>query len=321
MAEQQTERRGPRRGASLVGPLVLIALGVIFLLNTMDILPWSIWESLWRLWPLVLVLIGLELLLGRGNPWLSGLVAIIVIAAAAFFLSVGGIFGPAWRLSGPAFGGAQAQLAVTPLSVPLEGAREGTLNVKFGAGQLKLGALGADTGNVLEGSSGRVVGRTAASAVVTRQGTRVDVTVQGQEGGGVMVPGTNVAESLTLMLNRDVVWDVRVQGGAAESELDLRDLKVRDLSVDLGASAVEVRLPEAAGQTTARFKTGMASVEIEVPSKVAARIASRGRLSSFKVDERRFPKQGNYYISPGWETAQNRVDLDIDAGLASVTVQ
>ena len=288
----------------------------------MGILPWSIWESLWRMWPLVLVLIGLELLLGRGNPWLSGLVAILVIAAAAFFLSLGGIFGPSWRFSGPMFGdGPAAQLAITQLSEPLEGAREGTLNLKFGAGRLTLGTLSADTGNLLEGSASRGSGRSAPSLQVTRQGTHVDVNVQSQEGGAVVVPGNNNAESLTLLLNRDIVWDVRVQGGAVESELDLGDLRVRDLSVDLGASVVRVQLPEAAGQTTARFKTGMASVQIEVPSKVAARIASRGGLSTFKVDERRFPKQGNYYVSPGWETAQNRVDLDIDAGLATVTVQ
>ncbi|MHB1132328.1 MAG: LiaI-LiaF-like domain-containing protein [Chloroflexota bacterium] len=321
MAQQQTGQPERRRGSSLVGPLVLIALGVIFLLNTMGVLPWNVWESLWRLWPLVLVLIGLELLLGRGNPWLSGFVALLAIGVAAFFLVLGGVF--AYRVNGPFLsrGGPEAVLAVSQLSVPLEGAREGVLNLRFGAGKLDVGTLGGDTGSLLEGSYGSGSDRQQPTLNVSRQGERADVNIQSSEGGGItLIPGTG-AENLNLLLNSAVLWDLRVQGGAADGDLDLRQLRVRDLLVELGASSIEVRLPEAAGQTTARFKTGMASVRIEVPSKVAARIASRGGLSSFKVDERRFPKQGNYYMSPGWETAQNRVDIDIDAGMASVTVQ
>lgn len=48
-----------KNGNLLVG-LVLIALGVVFLLNTMGLFPWRVWSQLWRLWPLILVLIGLK---------------------------------------------------------------------------------------------------------------------------------------------------------------------------------------------------------------------------------------------------------------------
>ena len=57
------ERKRNRRGG-LIGPLILIGLGVVFLLNNLGILDWSIWEILLRLWPVLLVAAGLDLILG-----------------------------------------------------------------------------------------------------------------------------------------------------------------------------------------------------------------------------------------------------------------
>src|SRR6188472_3261560 len=57
----------PRRSMStpIAGPVILIAAGIVLLLNNLDILPWAIWGDLWRLWPLALIVIGLDLILGK----------------------------------------------------------------------------------------------------------------------------------------------------------------------------------------------------------------------------------------------------------------
>jgi hypothetical protein len=51
----------PRRRGSVVWPLLLIAIGSILLLQNLGLLPGNLWGQIWRLWPLALVLIGLEL--------------------------------------------------------------------------------------------------------------------------------------------------------------------------------------------------------------------------------------------------------------------
>ena len=45
--------RSPRRGG-LVGPAILVALGVVFLLNNLGYLGWGVWGTLLRLWPVLL---------------------------------------------------------------------------------------------------------------------------------------------------------------------------------------------------------------------------------------------------------------------------
>jgi hypothetical protein len=62
------EKRDDRR-RSLVGPVILIGLGVVFLLNNLGVLAWSVWEVILRLWPILLVAAGLDLLLGRRSIW------------------------------------------------------------------------------------------------------------------------------------------------------------------------------------------------------------------------------------------------------------
>jgi len=70
-----------KRGrARLVGPVVLIGLGVIFLLNSLGVLAWSVWEVIFRLWPVLLIAAGLEIILSRLSVW-GSLLALVLTGA------------------------------------------------------------------------------------------------------------------------------------------------------------------------------------------------------------------------------------------------
>ena len=58
-----------RRPPSLVGPLGLIALGLLFLLTNLGVLSPGVWDTLWRLWPFALIAVGVEVLVGRRTRW------------------------------------------------------------------------------------------------------------------------------------------------------------------------------------------------------------------------------------------------------------
>ena len=61
-----------RGGRSIFWPMILIGLGVVWLLANFDIIPPVNWWTLLNLWPLVLVALGLQIMFGRGRPWLTG---------------------------------------------------------------------------------------------------------------------------------------------------------------------------------------------------------------------------------------------------------
>ncbi len=56
---QMTHRE--RRPNSLFGPIVLIAIGLFFLLNQTNMLTDLYWLDVLRLWPLLLVFLGLNM--------------------------------------------------------------------------------------------------------------------------------------------------------------------------------------------------------------------------------------------------------------------
>jgi hypothetical protein len=60
---------------------------------------------------------------------------------------------------------------------------------------------------------------------------------------------------------------------------------------------------------------------VNIPPGVAARLRTRGGLSSIQVDEMRFRRMGDVYQSDDYETAANRADIDIEMGVGSVTVR
>lgn len=100
-----------RRIGPIFGPLLLIAVGVLFLLGNLQFFSFDAWQ-LWRLWPLILVAIGLDILLEV-----------------------------VWRRGRP--GGES-------LSIDRGALSEAEVMVEFGAGELHVGA-GTRVGKLLEG--------------------------------------------------------------------------------------------------------------------------------------------------------------------------
>jgi hypothetical protein len=123
-----------RRRGSIVFPSLLIVVGGLLLLQNLGILSGSIWGTLWRFWPVVLILLGLEVLLGgRGR---GGVLVVI-----AGILLIGGAIASGGRLAGVAGFAPTPPTETKTASQPLNGATQSTVSVDFAAGRLTLGAL------------------------------------------------------------------------------------------------------------------------------------------------------------------------------------
>jgi len=75
--------RHKKHGGGILGGLVLVFLGVVFLLNNLGIVPSNVWNEVWKFWPVLLMLLGLRLLAGRN------IVSRIIIALITLFAFAG----------------------------------------------------------------------------------------------------------------------------------------------------------------------------------------------------------------------------------------
>jgi len=76
-----TERKPRGAVGAPIGGILLLFLGVVFLLQTLDVLPWALWETLLRFWPVLIIILGLSVLLRRYNVWLVSLLVIAILVA------------------------------------------------------------------------------------------------------------------------------------------------------------------------------------------------------------------------------------------------
>ena len=306
------------RRRSVVFPILLIAIGSLFLAQNLGFLTPNVWHHLWRLWPLALVLVGIELLSGgrlRGAP-----MAVLVVALVG-----GGIA----LLSTTSL----ARIEASPWEVhafeqPLQGATQADVRVEFGAGRLEVGALppGGDklSTATYEGPAA-LMPREPRTAVRNGRAEVRYALRDGDRGPANLLPmlgGQQRAHTLNVALAPEVQQSLRITAGAAEARIDLSKLRVTQLDIETGASSTWLRLPEAAGMTTAQIEAGAASIDIELPEGVAAQVRYEGGLSSLHVENPRLVASGDgRYQTADYAASPNKVELRIETGASSVTIR
>ena len=75
-----------------------------------------------------------------------------------------------------------------------------------------------------------------------------------------------------------------------------------------------------AGLTRAKIRAGMASVDVRVPDGVAARIRAKGGMAEINVNRDRFPRSGDNYQSPDYDSAEHKVEIDAETGMGSLRI-
>ena len=298
-----------QRGFGFGGALILV--GIVALLWNFDVLPDRFWPVAWSLWPLALVAVGAGLALSRMRAWLGSTAFLVVLVAG---------FGTAWGL---AAAGKGPVLHRETIAVSLGQATAARLEVNVGAGSLNLGAQ-APPGLLIAGKLESRAGDSAYEITESHVSGGRSVVELGSSPGREFSfwPGQDPSEDWTLHLTPDIPTEVRVEAGAADIDLNLRDLILQRLEIEGGAADIEVVMPAAAGTTEASIDVGAASLRITVPEGVAARIEVDAGLSSVRINEGRFPKASDeVYISPDFERAANRIDITIDAGASHVEIR
>ena len=123
-----------------------------------------------------------------------------------------------------------------------------------------------------------------------------------------------------MHLNPEPQVTLDVNTGTGRSDLNLEKLHVTNLSLNSGTGSTTVTLPAEAGNTNAKIDGGVGSIDVLIPAGVEAHIMVNGGIGSVNVNSR-FGKTGDHtYKSAGYNTAKNKLNLDINTGIGSVNV-
>lgn len=297
-----------RRRPSLVGPLILITLGVLFLLANLGMLPLTFWEIAARFWPLVLILVGLELVIGLRST--IGALVIVVLWLAL-------VAGVVWLTF--AGGGVLPTAAMTTetLSQPLGDIKSATVKLDIGVATTNVTALGPDAVDLMKGT----FAHSSGIRIVKSYNETLGEGQLGLRGEGAGFSPFDFGNSQwDIGLNPSPPLALNVNGGVGRVYLDLSGLNVTAINLDAGVGTIVATTPQI-GVTTLTVNGGVGNVMITVPNGVSARIRVNSGLGAVRVSEARFPKSGSGYQSSDFAASPNRIDITVDGGIGSIDVR
>jgi len=198
-------------------------------------------------------------------------------------------------------------------SIPLDNAKSVKYKFSHGAGQIEIKG-GAPMGQAISGLAAEGVSKKSHM-----DGDRLSVNV---EAGASFVPFVGPSGGVfRFQLSNDVPSFIRVETGASQLDMDLTDVPASEITLQTGASNSNVTLP-ARGASHLGLEAGAASVNIRIPDGVSARVRIKEGLTSLNIERSRFPQvDSRLYQSADYDSAENRAEIDIEAGVGSITIK
>lgn len=304
--------------------LILILFGGLFLLQNLGYLSFH-FGNVWRLWPLFLIYWGFSALLkqkdGRANPILYG-VQIIILAILVYF-----IVKPKEKTNNPHDGlewqfeeeieseSNSGAMREHQFEVPIDGIEKASLDVDFGAGTL---VLGATTSQLLSVDAATNFGNYAFEQNIRGKEAEIALSHQSNK---VKFKNGEFQNSVNIAMNENVFWDLNIETGASDCQLDLSKHKVQKLELSGGASKMALKLGKVTGKSVVNIETGASQLSVEIPATAAARLVTETGLTGKSIEGLTKQKDGSFTTTSYKEGSKDAYQITISAGVASIEVK
>lgn len=349
MNENNQQNPTSRHQHSIFGPLLLIAVGVVFLLNNLDVLPGNFWDVIVSMWPLLLIFMGIDSLVKQeGIVWPA-----LLIVIGTFFLLRNfnianwhgwGRLWSLWPLILVALGvdlifkertlwstviGVVMVILIVGGGIWLVGfygnANEGlpvkviqqslAEEIKEAKITLSIGAGKIDIGPTSKKDT-LIMGETASTAkeFYQERGETATYTLEGDS--PVTLPSH---ESWRLGISSKIPLDLTTNMGAGKIVLHFEELRPENLVVKQGVGTIEVRLPTR-GWQHAEISQAIGKIQVNIAPGTAIRLEVSKALATLDIPPE-FSRKGNYYYSPNYAEAEETVNLKIGQAIGTIEVR
>jgi hypothetical protein len=240
------------RYRSFFWPIVLIGVGVIMLMANLDLIPMPSLRLLVRLWPLALVVLGLDILVGRRSPIIGALIGLGAVALVILLIYMAPVLDIVPTV----------ERKVLPINTPLGNttSAEVTLDLERYATTID---ASVDSDDLFD--------------AVLETYTDVDYVARGSQRKTIdlnPVDSSSFDLDWTVAPTRDMTWeiglspevplDLTVDVGSGSASLDLFDLMLDELKVDGGSGSTDLMIPAGSSRYLVDVNGGSGSFDIEI---------------------------------------------------------
>jgi hypothetical protein len=191
-------------------------------------------------------------------------------------------------------------------TVPLGAAKEASVRIEIGAGELRLGGGASD---LLEADF---------RFEKTRHEPQVDYRVE--DGRGELYVRLSEGGRADVRLKDDVPMELAINLGAGKSTLELGSLALRKLNVNVGVGECTVDLGgDWRENLNARIKGGIGKAVVRIPEDTGVRVRARGGIGEIRRGPLR--QKGDAFVNDAYGQSPVTLDIDIEGGIGAISIE
>ena len=299
---------------------ILIAIGVLFMLNNFGVLEFG-FRTLWSLWPLILILWGISILPikdGFKIAALAGVLALTVIfynriserSSWFHFHNFRGWSDRDWEDDEDS--STTYNYQPQNLSVPFDSLTgKGVLRLDAAAGNFNLQGV---TSDFLSFNKTGDIGN--YSLTTTNEGNLKRINLSLEKSG---IRHSVNENKVDIKLSEKPSWNLDFDIGAAEILMDLRDYKIDTTTIDAGASSIDIKIGNKNPLTVMTFNAGASSIRVEIPKESGCQIKSESFMISKEFEG--FTKKGDgIYQTDNYNSGKNKIMLTIKTAISKIEI-
>lgn len=303
----------------IIWGIVLLFLGGILLLQNFNVINFE-WSVIWRFWPVILILIGANMLFSNSSSAVGGIVSVLITIVVLGFIGYKGINHTEgdmdnWTFDSESDKAEGDTKTATLFSEPyIEGTRNAILNIEGGATSFILRDTASQlfTANVKKN-----YGKYSVFKFSTDSTETVDFKMTGEAEWDMK---KSVSNQVIMTLNPQPVWDINLETGAGKSNFDLTKFKIRKIKLEGGVAKFDIKLGTLSKTTVVEVESGVSKINIAIPESAGCEIRTDSGLSS--LDFKGFTKlSDNAYQTPNFNSAQQKITINLEGGLSKFKVE
>ena len=316
-----------------IGILVLFT-GVVALLSALGIFEFH-WSILWKLWPMILIITGIALL--PLNDYVKSAILLAALGIGCllyhsesrhyegnvvtrFFNRHFSTWNWDWNNddngdeSDDRGNDEEEFVSDQSFSEPFAAVDKAALDIDFGAGDITLKAPCAELVKV-DANSNFV----KYSFRAERQEDHTAVFLKG-EGKTKKITHKDNKNEVDFALCSNPTWDLSLDMGAANADLDFSPYKMENIKINGGACNLDLKLGDHECNTTVELNTGASKIDIMVPADVDCQIHLESAITGKDIDG--FVKvEKGLWQTPNYGEGTHQILLELSCAVSDISVK
>ncbi|HDO27268.1 MAG TPA: hypothetical protein ENH02_04045 [Bacteroidetes bacterium] len=291
--------------------VILIFLGVLFILQNLGMVFFD-WRSLWRLWPVILVLWGISIL--PAKSWIKLGLTLLVLAGTLVFMFNTTVDVNRFEEGSRWWNEPSKKSIAQSFTIPFnDTVATATLDLDAAAGSF---IIRDSTNKLLEfdkrGSWVRY------SYVLKTSEDNAKVIIQPESSHHILMRNHD-ENDVNMSLNTYPVWDINLDVGASSVKFDLSSFKIKNLDVDAGAASFKIKLGDYYPKTNINIDAGASSIKLQIPEQSGCDLKISTVLSGKTIQGFERVERG-HYRTENFENSKNKIFISVDAAVSSYTI-